>query len=238
MSRANGKQSKLITKGVLFCTPFLLFFAAVLCFVLWLNQYLLVNSEVSLYVDLLFRGGGADGTVVVGPADKISPSTQEGEIIEGEFVTPSYASQWATLNVDGWQARDLPVYYGNGSEVLREGVAQAQFSRFAGQNGKLVLSAHVNREFYEIEDAAARFENGEEVLVTLDTLWGTYVYRVSEVIIFGHRDATPLLPADGEESLFFYTCYPRENALAYKTERIGLQCELVSGATWEYYVNE
>ncbi|MBQ2252573.1 MAG: sortase, partial [Clostridia bacterium] len=192
---------------------------------------MLTSEGLGEYYRLLFRSSNVSGSVEVEAEDLIAPKPIEGDVIEGEFVTPLFATQWATMNVEGWQERDIPVYYGNSDEVLRAGAAQAQFSRFAGQGGKVVLSAHVNLEFFEIEDSAARFEKGEEVLVTLDTLWGTYVYRVEEVVIFDHLDSTPLLPEEGKESLFFYTCYPRENSLAYKTERIGLKCSLVEGAT-------
>ena len=229
-------QAKKIKKGALFCAPFVLFFAAAVCFFLWLGSALISGEELSQLYQLLFRSSSASGSVEIQKEELIAPKPLETDVIEGEFVMPLFATQWATMNVDGWKERDIPVYYGNSDEVLRAGAAQAQFSRFAGQGGKVVLSAHVNLEFYEIEDSAARFESGEEVLVTLDTLWGTYVYRVEEVVIFDHLDATPLLPEEGEESLFFYTCYPRENSLAYKTERIGLKCSLVEGATWRDYV--
>lgn len=237
MSRIRENTKQTITKGVLFCTPFVLFFGAVLCLVLWFNVYFLNASPASTYVNLLFAGARADGTIQAQEATRIEAEEVQGDVIYGEFQTPPYASQWATMNVDGWEEKDIPVYYGNSAEILRSGAAQAQFSRFCGQNGKVVLSAHVNLEFFEIEDSAARFEAGEEVLVTLDTLWGKYVYRVTETVIFGHRDPAPLFAEGGSETLFFYTCYPRENAFAYKTERIGLKCELVEGATWEEYLN-
>lgn len=236
MSRLSLHTKQTISKGVLFCTPFVLFFAAVVCLVLYLNQYLLYSSPLSTYLDLLFRGSQGDGNISVSDTTRIESILQETEIIDGTFETPMFATQWATMNVDGWEERDIPVFYGNSTEVLRAGAAMAQFSRFCGQNGKVVLSAHVNLEFYELEDSAARVENGEEVLITMDTLWGRYVYRAKEVVIFGHLDSKPLLSEEGRESLFIYTCYPRENSLAYKTERIGLKCELVQGATWRDYV--
>ncbi len=239
MSRLTAvRTNKTIQKGVLFCTPFFLFFVAVLCFVLWFNQYVTTTSAFSDLYGLLTSGTQADGNVTAGESTLIESQEPEGDVIDGEFQTPLFGTQWATMNVDGWEEKNIPVYYGNSTEILHVGAAQAQFSRFAGQNGKVVLSAHVNLQFFEIEDSAARHERGEEVLVTLDTLWGTYVYRVKEVVIFDHLDSTYLLPAEGEETLFFYTCYPRENSLAYKTERIGLFCELVEGATWRDYVQK
>ena len=237
MTRISDQTKKTITKGVLFCTPFVLFFAAVLCFVFWFNGYFLNRSPLSSYTRLIFRGTNATGVVYVQEETRIEAEKVEGNVIKGEFKTPGFATQWATMNVDGWEERDIPVYYGNSAEVLRAGVAQAQFSRFCGQNGKVVLSAHVNLEFYEIEDSAARFNAGEEVLVTMDTLWGKYVYRVTEVVLFGEKEREPILAENGAETLFFYTCYPRENAFAYKTQRIGLKCELVEGATWEEYLD-
>lgn len=229
---------KAITKGVLFCMPFVLFFGAVLCLTLWAGTYLLNDSPLSAYYGLLFRGSVGDGSVSAGDASLIEPILVEEEYLEGEFVTPGYGTQWATMNVTGWAEKDIPVYYGNSQEILRHGAAQAQFSRFCGQNGKVVLSAHVTRHFAEMEDAVAAFEAGEEILITLDTLWGRYVYRAREVVLFDYLDADPLLPEPGEETLFFYTCYPKRNWGAARTQRIGFDCELVEGVSWRDYVQE
>ncbi len=237
MSRPQDKTVQTIKKGLLYCTPFLFFFVAVVCFVLWLSAYFIEDSAYSVYYDLAFNGAQTDGRITPATPTVIAPQEAEDEVISGEFTMPAYASQWATLNVDGWEEKDVPVYYGNSAELLRAGAAQAQYSRFCGQNGKVILSAHVNRHFYEIEDSVARFEAGEEVLVRMDTLWGSYVYKVCEVIVFDYLDTKPLMPQSGQESLFFYTCYPRENSYAFKEQRIGLYCELVEGSSWEGYLN-
>lgn len=236
--KLTSDTKKAIRKGVLLCTPFLLFLAGLLCLSVFACQYTLYESELADYYALLFNGSGGPPHPAGDLPELIVPAEQTGEIIDGEFDSPNFSEQWATLNVDGWQERDVPVYFGSMEELLRKGAAHSPFSRFCGQNGKVVLSAHVNLHFYEIEDSAARHEAGEEVLVTMDTRWGRYVYRVREVITFGYLDSTPLLPSEGEELLFLYTCYPRENSLAFKDTRIGLCCELVSGATWRDYVTE
>lgn len=228
-----------LKKGAGFAVPFLLFFAAVVLFTLWGMQYLKNESSYSAYFSLLFRQNGIAGdTTPSDPPQLVKPKEPEGEYLDGTFPMPHYGKQWATLNVSGFSVKDIPVYYGDSPEILTKGAGQSQMSRFAGQNGKVLLSAHVNRHFYEIEDAAARFENGEEVLITLDTLWGTYVYRVDDVTVFYYRDIGPLDVEDGTEAIFIYTCYPRENAYAFKEERIGLHATLVSGATWRDYADK
>ena len=225
-----------LKKGAALTAPFLLFFAGVVLLTLWAAQVIRAESVYNSYFSLLFRQN--DTTVAEDPSDApqlILPVEPESEYLEGSFVMPNYGKQWATLNISGFQVRDIPVYYGDSPEILAKGAGQFQMSRLSGQNGKVVLSAHVNRHFYELEDAAARFENGEEVLITVDALWGTYVYRVDDVVIFNYRDVTPLDVADGEESIFLYTCYPRENAFSFKEERLGLHATLISGATWREY---
>ena len=99
-------------------------------------------------------------------------------------------------------------------------------SRFCGQNGKTVISAHVTTDFYELEVTPIG------ALVTVDTIYGQYVYEVTDTLIFNYKDASPLKPADGEEVLFLYTCYPRKNGYQFKTERMALICKKIEGKDW------
>lgn len=158
-------------------------------------------------------------------------SAVSGEVTpdEGHIPVIPYESQWATLNVDGWGKRDIPVYFGDSNAILRRGAGMWFNSRFCGQGGKTVLSAHVTSYFYEIEDTAIG------TLVTMNTVYGDYVYKVTDIATFHYQDNSLILPNDGEDVLLMYTCYPRKNGYLFKTERIALICKKVSGKEWNTY---
>lgn len=155
-----------------------------------------------------------------------SGEVQAPVVQEGEFPLIPYESQWATLNVQGWEEKDIKVFFGDNKTILKKGAGMWVNSRFCGQNGKIVLSAHVTSHFYEIEDVKI----GD--LVTMDTVYGTYVYKVVGTQIFHYEDSSLLTPNDGEEVLLMYTCYPRKNGYLFKTERLALICKKIEGKDW------
>lgn len=161
-----------------------------------------------------------------------------GDVIGGGTVTPDeghlpvieYGSQWATLNVDGWKERDIKVFFGDDDVLLRNGAGMRVASRFCGQGSRTVLSAHVTRHFYEIEDTKIG------TLVTMDTIYGKYVYKVVDTLIFNYKDRSALAPVEGEgDTLFLYTCYPRKNGFQFRAERLALICRKVEGKEWPTY---
>ena len=159
------------------------------------------------------------------------PITSPEDVKEDEGHIPAipFESQWATLNVDGWKERDIPVFFGDSKTILKKGAGMWFNSRFCGQGGKTVLSAHVTRHFYEIEDTAVGTR------ITMDTVYGEYVYEVSEIKIFNYKDNTLIKQDGSENTLGMYTCYPRKNGYQTKTERIALVCTMVSGKEWATY---
>lgn len=143
-----------------------------------------------------------------------------------DFPVIRYQEQWATLNAENWQTKNIPVYFGDTDKILSKGAGMQFSSRFCGQNGKCVISAHVTSHFYEIEDV----EPGDEI--TVDTVYGHYIYTVDEIVIFNHTDSELLMPDEGNSSLVMYTCYPREDGLAFKEKRIALICSMLEGVLW------
>lgn len=194
--------------------PYALSVVVIACCVAVLFQSVVMDSE---YFRLLI--GNSTG------GDAPSSATQE----EGYLPPIRYGSQWATLNVDGWEKRDIKVFFGDENEMLRKGAGMWINSRFCGQNGKIVISGHVTSDFYEIETTPIGTE------LTMDTVYGKYVYKVTDTEIFHYQDGSLLMPADGEEMLILYTCYPRKNGHLFKTERMALICKRIEGKEWPTY---
>ncbi len=150
---------------------------------------------------------------------------------EGHLPAIPFKSQWATLTVEGWERTDIPVFFGDDTTILRKGAGMWFNSRFCGQKGKTVLSAHVTSHFYEIEDTPVG------ALVYVNATYGEYVYKVTDVQVFHYQDHDFIQPdkEEVEDVLLMYTCYPRENGYQFKTERIALICKKVSGKEWSTY---
>ncbi len=205
-----------LLKGFFLLLPYLFSVAAIACASVVLFETVVAES---MYYQLVT--GLAGGNSVSG--GEVTPD-------EGHLPVIYYGSQWATLNVDGWEERDIPVFFGDDDVLLRKGAGTRVNSRFCGQGGRTVLSAHVTRHFYEIEDTKIG------ALITLDTIYGKYVYKVVDTVIFHYQDNSALKAVEGEgETLFMYTCYPRKNGFQFRSRRIGLICRKIEGKEWPTY---
>ena len=202
-------------KGFFLFLPYVFITAAIGCAVVLVFENVIAPSE---YYRVLT--GSAGGSAAV---EDVTPE-------EGHIPPIAYESQWATLNVEGWEKKDIPVYFGDSKAVLRRGAGMWFNSRFCGQKGKTVISAHVTSHFYEIEDTTVG------TLVTMDTIYGDYVYKVTDIEIFGYKDNAFIeTKPEDDDILLLYTCYPRENGYQFKTERMALICKRISGEEWQTY---
>jgi sortase A len=148
------------------------------------------------------------------------------------FPKIKYRSVWARLRVEGWtRNKEIPVYYGDNYDLLKKGAGMWQNSRFCGQNGKTVVSAHVTTHFRELETTAVGTR------VTMDTVYGVYEYEVVDRIIFTPDQPEVLYPADGEDVLLLYTCYPYNNGGRTRTERLALVCKKTGGEVFAAYAD-
>ena len=149
------------------------------------------------------------------------------EYADGEIPVISYGTKWALLNIEGWETKDIPVYFGDSDEILTKGAGQWNGSYFCGLGKNCVLSAHVMTWFYEIEDT----EPGSKV--TMQTIYGTYIYEVSDKFVFDESDADVLYTDYGADTLLLYTCYPRSNGLRRTSQRAALICTLKEGKLYK-----
>lgn len=146
-------------------------------------------------------------------------------ILTDEFKTPYFGECWAILNVEDWENKDIPVFYGDTNRILIKGAGMWNGSRFCGQNGKTVLSAHVTKHFREIQDTKIG------TVVTMQTGYGLYKYEVIDKKIFSANDDSLLLADDGNETLVMYTCYPFESRI--RKQRIALICRKIEGKVFD-----
>lgn len=185
---------------------------------------LLISSSDSLSQksDALFDGDAEDEFIV--PEEKAESIVYSGEYFP---TVIKYGAKWAVLNIENWKMKDIPVYFGDSDEILSKGAGQWIGSSFCGLEKNCVLSAHVMTWFYEIEDT----EIGDEV--TMQTIYGTYTYEVSDKFIFNETDPSVLWEDYGGDTLFIYTCYPRSNGFYRTYQRVALVCSLKEGVIYE-----
>ena len=196
--------------------PFLLFFVGVFFFSMYLYQSVV---EETAWFGLL-----------VGESAPETYTDEDTGFVPGErpaklsaIPAIGYGKQFARLNVDGWSIRNVPVYLGSDKKILKKGAGMSFGSFFPGEGGCTILSAHVTRDFAELEDT----EIGATVL--LETSYGPYAYRVTEKRTAKGTDRW-YMEAGNDADLILYTCYPRDNSGKRRTDRCVLLCKMIDGA--------
>ncbi|MCM1225909.1 MAG: class D sortase [Clostridium sp.] len=148
----------------------------------------------------------------------------EAELDDGnKIVYPPFGAEYATLKIDSIDL-DVPVIWGDTSDLLQNGVCQYTGSVFIGMQGNVVLAAHCNTFFYYLGD----MKPGDTAVLT--TSYGEFTYKMTEQIMFKDTDNSYLYPTE-EDRLTMYTCYG--NLLGPTEDRIGVICELVEKKFYE-----
>lgn len=213
--------------------PFALFAAGIAILTVTFYQYGL--KEIS-YIDLMTSAKNVP-TAVIQSGDRNNPKlvtdpTNDGDnfYVPAEFPLIYMAEQYATLTCPDAKINAVPVMYGDADTILRKNVGQYPNSRFPGQNGKIIYSAHVTTYFKYLDQVK------EGSMVYVDTIYGKYTYKVTSIEVHKVNDADWLEVADGQETLVLYTCHPY--GYTRKDNRLVVTCEKVSGYDWINQVEE
>ena len=216
---ARAKTGSSVGKGFALLVPFLLFFAGVFFLSMYLYQSVL---EETAYFGLIVGERAPEESMDAPDADDgFTPVPGATKLDHTPSV--AYGKRFARLNVDGWSIRNIPVYLGSDKKILKNGAGMSFGSRFPGEGGCTIISAHVTRDFAELENTMA----GTTVL--LETTYGTYRYRVSSQAVFDGTDRRYMNAAQNAD-LVLYTCYPFENGGKRRTQRCVLYCNLINDA--------
>lgn len=204
----------------LLALPYLCAFSATLCFAFCgaaLIRRVLDNSPLSAFFKApAFYNQTEEELPQVSFTGEVAPLSS--------LPVMRWGDKWATMSVDQLpdaSIQDAPVYVGDDDPTLKKGVGKYFGSRFCGEGGKIVLSAHCNKQFYCLEDMQVGYT------VRMHTIYGEYVYRVDEIFLFDADDNYVVTDQSASEELLLYTCYPR--GLGYRRQRLGLRCSKVSG---------
>ncbi len=224
-----------LRRALVFSAPFLLISAAVVLLSIWaMNTFLEGNLyyQVATLAPEMSRGDRESETPYVQFTEEQRQELQEQnrDAFGDEDVPPiALGEVWAHISIESAQVDNQPVYHGDMDDLLLKGIGHYANSRFPGQHGKVVFAGHVGikKHFQRLETMVP----GD--LVTVNTIYGDYVYRVTDTYIFGERDQALidlLLPDDEDtgDRLICYTCYPYHTTRV-RTQRFVIDCELISG---------
>ena len=230
-----------LRRALIFSAPFLLISLAVVLFVVFMmNNYVEGNLyyKVATLAPEMVEDGGTPSVPYVEYTEEQREEIQEqNDEIFGEDIPPiALGEVWAYISIESAEVDNQPVYNGDTDDLLLKGVGHYFNSRFPGQHGKVVIAGHVGirKHFQRLETMVP----GD--LVTLNTIYGDYIYRVTDTYIYDEDDEAlyDLIVPDAEDTgdrLICYTCYPYHTTRV-RTQRFVIDCELIYG--YDYVTRE
>lgn len=230
-----------LRRALVFGAPFLLISAAAVFIAIWaMNTFVegnLYYQVATLAPEISGDDGDSPPYVQFSEKEREELQRQNEEIFGDEDVPPiALGEVWAHITIESAGVDNQPVYHGDMDDLLLRGIGHYANSRFPGQHGKVVMPGHVGikKHFQRLET----MQPGD--LVTLNTIYGDYVYRVTDTYVYDEDspDLIQLLLPDDEDTgdrLICYTCYPYHTTRV-RTQRFLIDCELVSG--YDYVLHQ
>ncbi|MCI0544998.1 MAG: sortase [Actinobacteria bacterium] len=191
--------------------------------------------------DILTRGLQADAqTVLEDRLDESPPPSETVDVGEGPgelppgtpetvaFIpetTPERGDPFAFLRIPAIDL-DQVVFAGVDTETLKSGPGHMEGTPVPGQPGNAVISGHrttYGRPFFNVD----RLGPGD--LIEVETVAGTHVYEVRELLVVRPTDIWVTDPLPGGW-LTLTTCNPKFSA----RERLVVRAEMVSGPNYDY----
>lgn len=230
--------SGVVKRVLLYSAPFLLISAAIFLFLLWGTEVFVEGNIFYKIITMVPEESTEDDVLVLDEIQKEElKENNKGDAftVSSDFPPITIGEKWAEITIESAGVWSIPVYHGDNDENLWRGIGHYSNSRFPGQHGKVVLSGHVG--IYEFFQRLETMQIGD--IVKLDTIYGEYVYKVTDTAIFDQNDKSLILP-DGKDTgdrLICYTCYPFHTT-SVRTQRFAIICDLVSGKDWTVAASE
>ena len=183
-------------------------------------------TAIILFAINLFAGAQIEESISL--VDKVSidiGEKKEDEEIElsekNSLLTnyPEYGTQYATIEIPKINV-NLPVYYGDTLEVLKNGVGHSSGSYFPGEGGSIVYMGHNSIKMFR---RFSELQIGNEIIVK--TNYGEFKYKIYDMQLVNETDLDKLPIQRETEILMVYTCYPFNN-IGYATQRYVVYAEL------------
>lgn len=133
---------------------------------------------------------------------------------------PHYGQAYGNISVAS-VGIDLPIYFGDSLEILKNGAGQMTGSYFPGEGASIIIGAHhSNDKFGKLKDVKLND------IIEVKTSYGKFSYKIYDLKVINETDID-LLPIQKEkEILMLYTCYPF-GYLGYTTKRYAVYANLL-----------
>lgn len=158
--------------------------------------------------------------------DMEKPEQEQAFIHAEDVVEPKHGEHYGKLTCERIKL-NAPVYWGDDNRILRSGAGQYEISSLPGYGEAIIICAHNNTFFKPLQ----KMEEGD--VITFDTNYDTYQYRVTEVSVIGEDDLAKRFDSmlgENKETLLLYTCYPFHAISGRKTKRLCAFGERIEGA--------
>lgn len=117
-----------------------------------------------------------------------------------EVSRPDIGSVFASIKIPSINL-EKDVVHGDGDDELIKGIGHYAGSTLPGEGGNCILDGHRDTALKDLKN----IKKGDSIFV--DTNWGKYEYKVSDIKVTSPDDSTVMEPID-HEKLTLYTCYP------------------------------
>ena len=191
----------------------------------------IINLIVALFIVILFVFGvhllaGAQINEVISIANKVSINITDKKV-EPMIMTeakelknyPEYGTKYATIKIPKIDV-NLPVYFGDTLDILKNGVGHSSGSYFPGEGGSIIYMGHNSKNVFR---RFSELQLGNEITVKTD--YGEYKYKIYDMKLINETDLGALPIQHEKEILMIYTCYPFNN-VGYATQRYVVYAEL------------
>lgn len=125
---------------------------------------------------------------------------------------PEYGERYGTIKIPSLNI-DLPLYFGDTLDILKNGIGHSNLSYFPGEGGSILCMGHNTDKFLK---KLPEIVNGD--IIIIETVYGKYTYEVYETKIVNKYDLAAAPLQRDKEILMLYTCYP-VNGLGHATQR-------------------
>lgn len=177
------------------------------------------NTTSSQPQDLLAEAG----TVIDG-GTAAEAAAQPESIPFSSITYPTAGDRYGSITISGTNV-DAPVYYGDTTRILNQGVGTYMENSGAGLPGEgktILLAGHNNTFFNDLQHVE------EGAVVTIATHYGVYTYEVTGTKILDYQDTSAYDFSREDENLILYTCYPFD-ALGFTSDRFFVYARYISG---------
>ena len=200
-----NKYIKKTLKATIICLIVALFSTvAVILFI-----YLLIGTKLEEKISLINR-----------VSIDVNNKKDEVTVINDNKIKnyPEYGTQYAYIEIPQIDV-NLPVYFGDTLEILKNGVGHSSGSYFPGEGGSIIYMGHNSKKMFR---RFSELKNGNEI--TIKANYGEYKYKIYDMQIVKETEVDKLPIQNEKEILMVYTCYPFNN-IGYATHRYVVYAE-------------